>query len=88
MWGFVFYSISQVAGAIWADMGWGHPFHWADRHLFSASLWCYYAAYLHLTFVGKWDVRKRAWVTMGGFLLVVWFSLAYQISEVAMTIGG
>jgi hypothetical protein len=88
IWGFVLYSISQVAGAIWAYLGWGSPFHWADRHLGSAAIWCYYAAYIHLSFVAKWDLRRRAGVAIGGIVLVLVFTFQYQLSELVMMIGG
>jgi ABC-type transport system involved in cytochrome c biogenesis permease subunit len=88
IWGFVLFSLSQVFGAIWAYLGWGSPFHWADRHLGSAAIWCYYAAYIHLSFVAKWDLRKRAGVTIAGIVLVLVFTFQYQLSEVTMMIGG
>ena len=88
IWGFVFYTVSQIAGAIWAYLGWGTPFHWAERHLGSAAIWCYYAAYIHLSFVAKWDLRKRAQVAIAGIVLVLVFSFQYQLAELGMMIGG
>jgi Cytochrome C assembly protein len=88
IWGFVFYSLSQVSGAIWAYLGWGSPFHWADRHLGSAAIWCYYAAYIHLSFVAKWDLRRRAGVAIAGIVLVLVFTFQYQLSELVLMIGG
>lgn len=86
LWGFVFYSISQVVGALWAYLGWGSPFHWADRHLGSAGVWCYYAAYLHLSFVAKWDLRGRARIAMLGIFFIIAFSTDYQLMEMAQMI--
>lgn len=86
IWGFVFYSVSQVVGATWAYLGWGSPFHWSDRHLGSAALWCYYAAYLHLSFVAKWELRQRALVAAFGVVFVVAFNVDYQIHELASLI--
>jgi len=88
IWGFVFFSVSQIVGALWAYLGWGSPFHWSDRHLGSAGLWCYYAAYLHLSFVARWDLRRRAWVAILGFFLIVAFSWDYQFTEFRQMIGG
>ncbi|WAC07770.1 MAG: cytochrome c biogenesis protein CcsA [Thermodesulfobacteriota bacterium] len=88
IWGFVLFSLSQVFGAIWAYLGWGSPFHWADRHLGSAAIWCYYVAYIHLSFVAKWDLRKKAGVAIAGMVLVLVFTFQYQLSELVMMIGG
>ncbi|TLM97642.1 hypothetical protein FDZ71_18230, partial [bacterium] len=70
IWGFILYSIAQVLGAIWSWLGWAVPFHWSDRHLISAAIWCFYCAYLHLQFSRRWSPREKAWLTMSGALLV------------------
>jgi hypothetical protein len=88
IWGFVFYTLSQIFGAIWAYLGWGSPFHWADRHLGSAAIWCYYAAYIHLSFVAQWDLRRRAGIALLGVFLILAFSFDYQLAELAQMIGG
>lgn len=81
IWGFILYSIAQVVGATWCYLGWATPFHWGDRHLQSASLWCYYAAYLHLRFLSTWDIRKKAWFSLFGSFLVFIFSYGAHFSE-------
>jgi hypothetical protein len=48
VWGFIAYSIAQVAGAAWSHLGWGAPLSWNGRHLHSLALWLVYASYLHL----------------------------------------
>ena len=88
IWGFVFYSLAQVFGAIWAYLGWGSPFHWADKHLASAAIWCYYAAYIHLSFVAQWDLKRRAGIALLGVFLTVAFSFDYQLAELMRMIGG
>ncbi|HPD61637.1 MAG TPA: cytochrome c biogenesis protein CcsA [Thermodesulfobacteriota bacterium] len=88
IWGFVLYSLAQVFGAIWAYLGWGSPFHWADKHLGSAAIWCYYAAYIHLSFVAQWDLKRRAGIVLLGVLLVLAFSFDYQLAELIRMVGG
>ena len=61
VWGFVFYSVAQVTGAVWCYLGWGNTFQWGPRHMSSASIWLIYAAYLHLRFIPGWSGRRRAW---------------------------
>lgn len=89
IWGFIFYSIAQVVGAIWCYQGWSTLFNWSERHLQSAALWCYYAAYLHMRFLSSMDLKKRAWFSLAGALLVVLFSYGSHLREMSMPrLGG
>ncbi len=72
VWGFVFFSISQVTGAVWAFLGWGSPFRWGARHFQSAVIWCYYAAYLHIRFLKGWsDLRKMLYAAAGAAVVAL-----------------
>jgi ABC-type transport system involved in cytochrome c biogenesis permease subunit len=89
IWGFILYSIAQVVGAIWCYLGWATLFNWGERHLQSATLWCYFAAYLHLRFLPAWDMRRKAWFSLYGFILVFFFSYSGIFREASMPrIGG
>lgn len=88
IWGFIFYSISQVVGAYWAYLGWATPIHWSTKHLQSASIWCYYAAILHLRYFPTWNSRHEAWFSLAGFFLVFIFAYSYQFSMMFPRIGG
>jgi len=70
LWGFILFSVSQVSGAVWAFLGWGSPFRWGTRHLQSAVVWCYYAAYLHIRFLKGWsDLRKTVYAVAGSIIV-------------------
>jgi hypothetical protein len=84
LWGFVFYSIAQVAGALWSYLGWATPFHWSSRHLSSASLWCYYAAVLHMKFQPPVKARREAGFALAGVILVLVFMYAGLMREMRM----
>jgi ABC-type transport system involved in cytochrome c biogenesis permease subunit len=72
VWGFILYSIAQVVGAVWSWLALSEPFHWSERHLVSASIWCFYCAYLHLHFSHRWSLKEKAgFVLIGSFLVVV-----------------
>jgi len=88
IWGFVSYSAAQIVGAIWCYLGWSAPLNWSPRHLQSASLWCFYAAFLHLRFLPKWPVTRRAWFAVAGAMLVIVFCYSGQLAETGMKIGG
>ena len=89
IWGFILYSIAQVVGAIWCYLGWASLFNWSERHLQSASIWCFYAAYIHLRFLQPFDMRKKAWFSLAGFFLVLFFSYLSHFREMNMPrLGG
>jgi len=87
--GFIFYSISQVVGSYWAYLGWSLPMHWSTKHLQSASLWCYYAAVLHLRYFPTWNSRHESWFALGGVTLLLFFNYSTQLSAFSFPkIGG
>ncbi|MDQ7786137.1 MAG: cytochrome c biogenesis protein CcsA [Thermodesulfovibrionales bacterium] len=89
IWGFISYSIAQVTGAIWCYQGWSTLFNWSERHLQSAALWCWYAAYLHMRFLSSVDLKKRAWFSIAGAIFVVLFSYGSHLREINMPrLGG
>jgi len=72
VWGFIAYSLAQVAGAAWSYLGWASPFHWGERHLQSAGIWCLYCGYLHTHFDRAFDTRKKArWAVIGALVVLV-----------------
>ncbi len=89
VWGFILYSTAQVVGAIWCYQGWATLFNWSERHLQSASLWCYYAAYLHARFLPSVDSRMKAWLSLAGIFFLVLFSYGGHLKEINMPrLGG
>jgi hypothetical protein len=89
IWGFIFYSIAQVTGAIWCYSGWATLFNWSSRHLQSAAIWCFYAAYMHLRFLSVRDIKKKAGFSIAGFALVVFLSTLGYLNEMNMPrLGG
>jgi len=87
--GFILYSISQVIGAYWAYLGWALPMHWSTKHLQSASIWCYYAAVLHLRYFPAWNSKHESWFALAGALLLLVFIYGAQISALSFPgIGG
>jgi hypothetical protein len=87
VWGFILYSIAQVTGAVWSWLGWSVPFHWSERHLVSAAIWCFYCAYLHLRYSSRWSVREKAGFALCGAVLTFGFSYAYYLSAVVTKHG-
>jgi hypothetical protein len=89
VWGFIFYSVAQVTGAIWSYLGWASLFSWNNRHLQSAAIWCFYASYLHLRFLSARDTKRKAVFSLAGFLLLFVLSYLGHLNEINMTrLGG
>jgi ABC-type transport system involved in cytochrome c biogenesis permease subunit len=89
IWGFIFYSIAQVVGAIWCYLGWATLFNWSDRHMQSATLWCFYAAYVHLRFLPAWNMKKKAGFAITGYAFVFLLSYIGHLGEMnAVRLGG
>jgi|GEM_PF-224360 len=80
IWGFILYSLAQVVGAIWSYLGWGSAFHWGERHLQSAAIWCLYCGYLHTHFDRSFDLRKKARWALSGALVVLVVAYALQVA--------
>lgn len=81
VWGFVAYTVAQVTGAIWCFVGWGNTFSWSARHLGSAAIWTFYAAFLHLQFISNWK-RNHAIMAIAGGLMVFYVSYGHYLHEV------
>jgi hypothetical protein len=79
--GFMFYTIAQVTGAIWSYNGWSSTFRWGARHMFSAAIWCYFAAYLHLRFMPNWSDDMKARYALAGFFLTVLLGGGSYVNE-------
>ena len=89
VWGFVFFSAAQVIGALWAYLGWGAAFRWGPRHLQSAVIWMYFAAYLHMAFITGWRLRTRAWFAAFGFFVTALCGMGSSLNEMRLLrIGG
>ncbi len=89
VWGFILYSVAQITGAIWCQLGWGCTFRWSSRHMMSAAIWLYYAAYIHLRLLPEWDGKKKALFAAAGAIIVFAVSFSSYLHEMAFPrIGG
>jgi len=57
---FIFWSITVVSGAIWANNAWGRYWAWDPIETWSLITWCMFALYLHVRHFFKWKGRKAA----------------------------
>ena len=69
--GFVLWTFTVVAGAIWANSAWTRPWGWDAKEVVSFIVWVIYAAYLHARATRGWDGRRAAYLILAGFAAVL-----------------
>lgn len=69
--GFVLWTFTVMAGAVWAEHTWGRYWGWDPKEVWSFVVWVVYAAYLHARTTRGWSGRRAAWFVVVGFATVV-----------------
>jgi len=80
--GFLFLTLGIISGAVWANSAWGTYWSWDPKETWSLITWFIYAIYLHTRFTKGWRGRKAAWLSVTGFLamLFTYFGVNYLLS--------
>ena len=71
LWGFLFFSASMFAGAIWGWLAWGTYWLWEPKVIWSFIVWFFYAGAMHAWFVREWRGRGLAVATVIGFFVTL-----------------
>lgn len=71
MFGFLFLTIGIITGAVWANSAWGTYWSWDPKETWSLITWFIYAIFLHLRMMRGWHGRRIAWVSIVGFMAVL-----------------
>jgi cytochrome c-type biogenesis protein CcsB len=69
--GFVLWTFTVMAGAIWAEHAWGRYWGWDPKETWSLVVWLVYAAYLHARTTAGWSGRRAAWFVLVGYATVL-----------------
>ena len=69
--GFVFWTTTIGAGAIWANQSWGRYWGWDPIESWSLVTWLAYAILLHARIFFRIKARAAAWGTIACFVLSV-----------------
>ena len=64
-------TLGILLGARWAYNAWGRYWGWDAKETWALITWIAYAIYLHLRLISGWRGRKTAYVSLAGFLIVV-----------------
>jgi len=80
--GFLFLTVGIISGAVWANSAWGTYWSWDPKETWSLITWFVYAVFLHCRFMRGWKGERAAWISIIGFLSVVftYFGVNYLLS--------
>lgn len=65
--GFIFWTFTLIAGAIWADKAWGRYWGWDTKEVWTFIIWTIYAGYIHARATRGWRGTRSAILAMVGF---------------------
>jgi cytochrome c-type biogenesis protein CcsB len=68
---FPFLTIGMTTGSVWANSAWGTYWGWDPKETCSLITWLVYALYLHLRVSRGWKERKAAYLSIIGYLAVL-----------------
>ncbi len=69
--GFVLWTFTVMAGAVWAEHAWGRYWGWDPKEVWSFVIWVIYAAYLHARTTQGWAGRRSAVIALVGFVALI-----------------
>ena len=69
--GFVAWSFTLIAGAIWAERAWHRYWGWDTKEVWTFIIWVLYAGYLHAMATRGWTGKRAAWLGLIGFAAVI-----------------
>lgn len=68
---FPFMTLVLITGAIWAERAWGSYWSWDPKEVWALITWIIYAVYLHARLTFGWKGHRAAWMSITGFLAVL-----------------
>ncbi|CAN5137222.1 c-type cytochrome biogenesis protein CcsB [soil metagenome] len=65
--GFVFWTFTLIAGAIWAERAWGRYWGWDTKEVWTFIIWTIFAGYIHARATRGWRGSRSAVLAIVGF---------------------
>ena len=65
--GFVFWTFTLMAGAIWAEHAWGRYWGWDTKEVWTFIIWVIFAGYIHARATRGWRGSRSATLAIVGF---------------------
>jgi cytochrome c-type biogenesis protein CcsB len=69
--GFVFWTFTLMAGAIWAEHAWGRYWGWDTKEVWTLIVWVIFAGYIHARATRGWRGSRSATLAIIGFAAVL-----------------
>lgn len=69
--GFIFWTFTLIAGAIWANESWGRYWGFDTKEVWTFVIWVLYAGYIHARATRGWRGTRSAWLSIIGFAAVL-----------------
>jgi cytochrome c-type biogenesis protein CcsB len=69
--GFILWTFTLMAGAIWAESAWGRYWGWDTKEVWTFIIWVVYAGYIHARATRGWRGSRSAWLAIIGFSTVL-----------------
>jgi cytochrome c-type biogenesis protein CcsB len=69
--GFVFWTFTLMAGAIWAEHAWGRYWGWDTKEVWTFIIWTIFAGYIHARATRGWRGSRSAYLAIIGFSAVM-----------------
>lgn len=80
--GFVGWTFTLIAGAIWAERAWGRYWGWDTKEVWTFIIWVIFAGYIHARATRGWRGSRAAWLGIIGFAAVLF---NYTVVNIAFT---
>jgi cytochrome c-type biogenesis protein CcsB len=72
-------SLGIITGAAWAKEAWGAYWQWDPKETAALATWILYLAYMHLHTRSAWRGLRTNWISVAGFVLVIFTYLGVNI---------
>ena len=69
--GFVAWTFTLIAGAVWASAAWGRYWGWDTKEVWTFIIWVIFAGYIHARATRGWRGSRSAWLAIIGFAAVL-----------------
>jgi cytochrome c-type biogenesis protein CcsB len=69
--GFMLWSFTLIAGAIWAERAWHRYWGWDTKEVWTFIIWTIYAGYLHANATRGWSGKRSAILALVGFAAII-----------------
>ncbi|CAB4631278.1 unannotated protein [freshwater metagenome] len=69
--GFILWTFTLIAGAIWAERAWHRYWGWDTKEVWTFIIWTIYAGYLHANATRGWGGKRSAWLGVIGFVAIL-----------------